>query len=81
MLSIPNLKAGKSLSLKMVQTVRDFYLFESVSRQMPWMKDFVSVTVDGEKKHLQKHLVLCNLKEVFELFKETILLKVLLKIC
>ena len=50
--------------------MRDFYLSESVSRQMPGMKDFVSVTVDGEKKHLQKHLVLCNLKEVFELFKE-----------
>ena len=46
-----------------MQTVRDFYLFESVSRHMPGMKDFVSVTVDGEKKHLQEHLVLCIWKK------------------
>ena len=57
-LSIPNPKAGKALPPKTEEKVIDFYLSESVSRQVPGMKDFVSVTVDGERKHLQKHLVL-----------------------
>jgi hypothetical protein len=37
---------------------------------MPGKKDCVSVMVDGERKHLQKQLVLCNLKEAYSSFKE-----------
>ena len=37
---------------------------------MPGKKDFVSVTADGEKSHVQKRLILCNLKEAFVAFKE-----------
>ena len=70
-LALPNPKAGKSISKEIKETVTEFYLSELVSRQMPGMKDYVSVLVDGQKQHLQKHLVLCNLKEAYKLFKET----------
>ena len=36
---------------------------------MPGMKDYVSVKKDGVRVHEQKHLVLCNLKEAYHLFK------------
>ena len=38
---------------------------------MPGMKDYVLVNVNGHRQHIQKRLVLCNLKEVFNQFKET----------
>lgn len=37
---------------------------------MPGKKDFVSVMVKGERKHLKKILVLCNLKEAYATFKD-----------
>uniref|UniRef100_UPI00358EEC48 uncharacterized protein n=1 Tax=Myxine glutinosa TaxID=7769 RepID=UPI00358EEC48 len=69
-LTMPNPKTGKAISKEIEEKVREFYLSETISRQMPGMKDFVSVLVNGKKQHMQKHLVLCNLKEVYELFKE-----------
>lgn len=37
---------------------------------MPGMKDFVSVRNDeGVREHVQKRLILSNLKELYELFK------------
>ena len=68
-LAMPNPNAGNLFRRKLI-TVMEFYLSEPVSRQMPGMKDYISVLVDGEKQHVQKHLVLCNLKEAHELFKE-----------
>jgi len=37
---------------------------------MPGLKDCISVHIGGNKQHLQKRLVLCNLKEAFQLFKD-----------
>jgi len=37
---------------------------------MPGMKDYVSVIVDGKRQHIQKRLILCNLKEAYEQFKD-----------
>ena len=37
---------------------------------MPGKKDFVSVKIDGKRMHVQKHLVLSNLREVYHEFKE-----------
>ena len=37
---------------------------------MPGKKDFLSVMENGERKHIQKRLVLSNLKEVYQLFSE-----------
>ena len=50
------------------KTVHEFYISQHISRQMPGMQDIVSIFL-GEKQHVHKHLVLCNLKEVYELFK------------
>ena len=65
-LSSPNPRLGKPLLLETVEKVK---LFE-VSRQMPGKKDFVSVTTaSGLREHVQKRLVLCNLKEAYQQFK------------
>ena len=37
---------------------------------MPGKKDFLTVMENGERKHIQKRLVLNNLKEVYQLFSE-----------
>ena len=37
---------------------------------MPGKKDVVSLKVNGERKHIQKQLILCNLKELHALFRE-----------
>ncbi len=37
---------------------------------MPGMKDFVSVRKDGKRIHIQKRLVLSNLKEAYNEFKQ-----------
>ena len=69
-LSSPNPKAGKNLSKTTVTQVKEFYYCENISRLMPGMKDFVSVMIDGKRQHIQKRLVLCNLKEAYEEFKQ-----------
>ena len=46
------------------------YNDEAISRTMPGKKDCVSVKKDGMMVLEQKYLVLCNLKEAYELFKE-----------
>ncbi len=37
---------------------------------MPGMKDFVSVKQEGKRVHIQKRLVLSNLKDVYREFKD-----------
>jgi hypothetical protein len=69
-LSDPNPKKGKLVDEQVVRIVKGFYPSEEISRIMPGKKDVVSVMIDGERKHLQKHLVLCNLKEAYTNFKE-----------
>ena len=66
----PNQKAGKHLPKMIIDGVKEFYCSDFISRLMPGMKDHVSVIVDGKTQHLQKRLVLCNLKEVYEQFKK-----------
>ena len=36
---------------------------------MPGMKDFVSVKIGDTRMHVQKRLILCNLREVYASFK------------
>ena len=68
-LALPNPKVGKVVPKETENAVREFYLSDKISRQMPGMKDFVSIFLDGRKQHVQKHLVLCNLKQAYEVFK------------
>jgi len=69
-LSLPTQKAGRTLSAIVVDDVREFYCNDTMSRIMPGMKDFVSVNIEGQRQHIQKRLILCNLREIFEQFKQ-----------
>lgn len=69
-MSCPYPKPGKTLDKTIVDKVKDFYNCDDVSRMMPGKKDFVSMKVNGKKEHVQKRLVLLNLKECYELFKK-----------
>jgi hypothetical protein len=69
-LSTPNPKVGAALPTKTVDLVKGFYFSEEISRLMPGKKDYVSVKVNGERQHAQKRLIMSNLKETFQAFKE-----------
>ena len=69
-LSSPDPKPGNSLPSETVKLVIDFYESDEISRMMPGMKNFVSVRQEGKRVHVQKRLVLSNLKEVYRSFKD-----------
>jgi hypothetical protein len=54
------------LSADVAATVVDFYQNDEHSRQLPGKKDSVSIS---KNVHVQKRLILCNLKELYETFK------------
>ena len=69
-LAVRNARPGNKISAEVTKVIKEFYLSDDNSREMPGMKDFVTVKVnDGKKERLQKRLVYCNLRELFELFK------------
>jgi hypothetical protein len=69
--STPNPRLGKHLNIETVTKVIEFYNSPDVSRVLPGMKDYVSVKgADGTREKKQKSLILCNLKEAHEKFKE-----------
>ena len=69
-LSLPGPLYGPSLPSETVETVCTFYESDNISRVMPGKKDFVSVKKEGKRQHVQKRLVLSNLREVYRKFKE-----------
>ena len=70
-LSSPNPKHGSSsLSLATISLVQAFYELEEVSRITPGKKDFVSIRKDNQSANVQKRLMLNNLKELYQEFKE-----------
>lgn len=69
-LASPAIKHGKSLSDETVKIVTNFYGSDEVSRLMPGKKDFVSVKGIEKRVHIQKRLILSNLKELYKCFKE-----------
>lgn len=63
--------SGKSLPESTVTIVMQFYNDDRVSTAMPGMKDYVSCRNSRNQKiHVQKRLILSNLKELFEFFRE-----------
>lgn len=68
-LAIPGSKAGKKLSEEVKQRVEAFYEDDEFSRMCPGKKDFVSIRINGTKVHKQKRLLLCNLKELFIVYR------------
>ena len=69
-LSTPNQKSGHTLSVEVTDLVQSFYESDDISRMMPGKKDYVSVRQGEKRVHVQKRLVLCNLREVYQIFKE-----------
>ena len=69
-LSLPDPVRGPSLLQETVDIVSAFYESDDISRVMPGKKDFVSVKKEGKRQHIQKRLVLSNLREVYHEFKE-----------
>jgi len=69
-LSLPGPKLGHSLLMEIVDLVKSFYNSEDISRIMPGKKDYVSVKVDDKRFHVQKRLVLGNLKELHSEFQQ-----------
>ena len=61
-LSLPDPKPGHSLTQGTADLVVAFYESDESSRMMPGKKDFVSIKDAGGRRHIQKRLVLCNLK-------------------
>ena len=70
-LETPNPKLGSTLSPQSVLHIQQFYESDDISRLMPGRKDFVSAKQGKQRVHIQKRLVLSNLKEVYQLFKDT----------
>ena len=69
-LSTPDPKPGRTLPQGTVDLVSDFYESDETSRIMPGKKDFVSVRKAEGRVHVQKRLVLCNLRELYRMFKD-----------
>ena len=69
-LTTPNSKNGRPIIQETKELVIKFYNDDEVSRLMPGKKDCISLKVDGTKVHIQKRLLLSNLKEAYQLFVE-----------
>ncbi|KAJ8672824.1 hypothetical protein QAD02_004084 [Eretmocerus hayati] len=63
-------KSGRVLHPHVVKMIEDFYSSDDMSRIQPGKKDYVSVLINGNKVGRQKRLLLCNLKECYQSFKD-----------
>ena len=68
--SLPSPKSGPLLPSEMIDMVQEFHESDEITRVMPGKKDFVSVKIEGKCVHVQKQLVLNNLREVYHELKE-----------
>ena len=68
-LSSPDPRPGRHVSKETSDNVVKFYENDEHSRCMPGKKDFVSVQSASGRMHIQKRLILCNLKELYQHFK------------
>lgn len=68
-LSSPDPRPGRQLPQEVLDHVAKFYENDKHSRCMPGKKDFVSVLSANGRIHVQKRLILCNLKELYQHFK------------
>ena len=69
-LSSPDPRPGHTIPQETSDLVIGFYENDGCSRLMPGKKDFVSVKLEHGRTQIQKRLILCNLKELYQLFKE-----------
>ncbi|XP_015127114.1 uncharacterized protein LOC107048461 [Diachasma alloeum] len=70
-LSMPDAKLGRPIPDETLTAVEQFYNDDRVSSNMPGMKDYVSSRNSAnERIHIQKRLILSNLRELYEFFRE-----------
>ena len=69
-------RRGKVLPEEIRDRAINFYQSEEFSRMCPGKKEFVSVKIDGVKQHMQKHLLLIDLKEPHLEFKKATDIKI-----
>ena len=69
-LAVPGPKKYPSLEKEVIDLIVSFYELDENSRMLPGKKDFVSVKVNNKRLHMQKRLLLINLKKLYQLFKE-----------
>ena len=67
-MALPN-KRLPTFSKETENIILHFYKSEEISRIMPGKKDYKPVRKGGFKVQEQKHLILCNLREAYKLFK------------
>lgn len=69
-LTSPNPRVGRKLPPETETLVKKHFLREDISRVMPGKKDFVSIKLeDGQRTHIQKQLLMCNIDELYQKFK------------
>ena len=59
-------KKYRSLEKEVIDLFVSFYELDENSRMLPGKKDFVSIKVNHERLHMQKRLLLINLKELHQ---------------
>lgn len=69
-LAMPGKKQGKVLSEEVKAKVQLFFEDDEFSRMCPGKKDFVAIRIQGERIEKQKRLLLCNLKEIYNVYRE-----------
>ena len=69
-MGMPDKKKGKRLREDVKMKIQDFYLQDDNSRLCPGEKDYKSVSSKDGKTHHQKRLLLGNLKELYESWKQ-----------
>ncbi|XP_060777393.1 uncharacterized protein LOC132886578 [Neoarius graeffei] len=62
---------GRPLSTDTVNKVIAFFHQDDISRPLPGKKDFKSVKEGDKRVHKQKRLIVMNLNEAFQLFKQS----------
>jgi hypothetical protein len=74
---VPTYSKGSKISASISREVQSFYENDENSRMCPGKADCVSVkNSDGVKEHIQKRLLLGNLKELYVKYKEDVQLPV-----
>ena len=66
----PDKKSGKKITVELKTIIENFYQSDEYSCMCPGKKEFVSVKIDGKKTHMQKRLLLINLKELYLQFSK-----------
>ena len=67
-------KLGRPLSEDIEMRIKQFYENDQYSRLMPGAKDYKSVVEKGKRTRKQKRLILINLNELYQNYKEINLL-------